>query len=327
VTILSDETDRSCAPIGLFSCNLSKKASVGSAMLAPRLSSPLSIANEPLSIGEAFLTLEALFQHHQLDDPRESARILVCAVAGCNSAVLMTTPTKAIPEKSWKLLCDFARRRLEREPISRILGCREFWGLDLKISRAVLDPRADTETLVETCVNWIRERGLKNPNILDVGTGSGAVLCAVLSEIPDAKGLGIDISAEACAVAQNNLYDLGLSERASISCIDMASFREGEFDVILSNPPYIRSSEIKHLDPEVRSYDPHLALDGGPDGLRFYRILVSKYRQWKNPYSLCAVEIGQDQGSAVKEILREVGVRANVKVDLAGRDRIVCWEC
>lgn len=106
----------------------------------------------------------------------------------------------------------------------------------------------------------------------------------------------------------------------------MGSFQGGGFDVILSNPPYIRSSEIEHLDPEVRAYDPHLALDGGPDGLHFYRLLVSKHRQWVNDRSLCAVEIGQDQGYAVKTMLQEAGIYANTKADLAGKDRIVFWE-
>jgi release factor glutamine methyltransferase len=152
------------------------------------------------------------------------------------------------------------------------------------------------------------------------------VLCAVLSELPEARGVGLDISSDACVVAQNNIDRLGFSARATVQRTDIAKFEDSGFDVVLSNPPYVRSSEIASLDPEVRIYDPQTALDGGPDGLSFYRLIISKYYQWAAKSFLCAVEIGHDQGQAVKEMLSVIGVRGTIKKDLAGRDRIVFWE-
>lgn len=281
---------------------------------------------ESVCIGDALVLLAALFKSHGVSEASESAKSLICAAMTCNKASLLTSPTTPIPEQSLRLLCDYAHRRLRKEPISRILGAREFWGLELQITEAVLDPRADTETLVETCLEWVRRTGIGNPKVLDIGTGSGALLCAVLSELPEARGLGIDISHEACSVAQNNVNNLGLSPRGRVLCADLAAFNGSGFDIIVSNPPYIRSTEIQTLEPEVRSYDPHLALDGGVDGLDFYRMIISKYNQWVRGKFLCAVEIGHDQGHLVKSMINDMGLGGTVETDLSGNDRVIWWE-
>lgn len=287
----------------------------------------LPISSEAsVTISDASSMLAELFERHGLDDAKETAKILVCAAANCSRLSLLSTPKTPITETSLKLLDHFAQRRLRREPVSRILGTREFWGLELRITPAVLDPRPDTETIVEACIRWTRAKGLTNPKVLDLGTGSGAVLCAVLSELPEAKGVGIDVSATACEVAEDNLSALGLSRRGKILCLDIAEFNGSGFDIVLSNPPYVRSSDIEALDLEVKAYDPHLALDGGPDGLDLYRVIFSKYKQWVRNNFFCCVEIGHDQGLAVSQMLQSIGATGRLEKDISGNDRIVFWE-
>jgi len=173
---------------------------------------------------------------------------------------------------------DFMRRRLAGEPAARILGSKEFWGLPLKLSPATLVPRPDTETVVELALEMLRADGVagRSLRIADLGTGTGAILLALLSELPAAQGTGTDISAEALETARDNAARLGFSDRAAFVRCDYASALSGPFDLIVSNPPYVRSADIATLAPEVRDHDPLAALDGGADGLDAYRALIAQ---------------------------------------------------
>ena len=188
----------------------------------------------------------------------------------------MAAQRQLTPDKSARLE-EFARRRLAGEPVARILGEKEFWGLPLQLSSATLVPRPDTETVVELALELLRAGGdLDRPlRIADLGTGSGAILLALLSELPAAQGFGTDISAAALQTAAANAARAGLSERATFIACDYASGLSGPFDLIVSNPPYIRSADIDGLAAEVRDHDPLAALDGGADGLDAYRALNS----------------------------------------------------
>lgn len=212
----------------------------------------------------------------------------------------------------------FIDRRLMREPVSHILGRREFYGREFAVNSDVLDPRPETEILIEAA---LQEQAGK---ILDLGTGSGCILLTLLAEIPGAIGVGTDISASACDVARANAFSLGLSRRATIMATDWASGVEGSFDLIVSNPPYIALAEMSGLAPEVRDWEPYGALTDGADGLMAYRAIAEAAPPLLRAGGRLMVEIGPTQGAAVADLFRFVGFEEiRVIPDLDGRDRVV----
>jgi release factor glutamine methyltransferase len=214
-------------------------------------------------------------------------------------------------------------RRLGREPVSRILGVRAFWRSDFKISKETLDPRPDSETLIETVLRYTdKNRAL---NILDLGTGTGCLLLSLLQEFPKAKGFGIDISEDAILTAKANAEALALSSRSSFMKINWKDFKtDTPFDIIISNPPYIAESEIPHLEPEVREYDPIPALLGGKDGLDCYREIAARLPKLLAKDGHIFFEIGFTQAKQVASILAEYGLcMIETRQDLAGQDRCV----
>jgi release factor glutamine methyltransferase len=258
-----------------------------------------------------------------LDSAALDARVLLCAALAIDHAGLVRDPDLPLGEAAASLVA-FARRRLMREPVSRILGRREFFGETYIVDPAVLDPRPDTETLVEAVFAVVEPRKSEALRVLDLGVGSGAILGALLRGLPQATGFGIDLSPEACAVARKNLDALGLSDRAFILAGAWLAPVAGRFDVIVSNPPYIRSTEIDGLDPEVRLHDPHLALDGGPDGLSAYRSIATTVAVHLASGGVLALEFGEDQLTSVESILRAAGLEPiGSRRDLAGRDRVI----
>lgn len=251
------------------------------------------------------------------------ARVLTCAALGIEHVDLVREPDRRLGDAA-NMLRDFARRRLCREPVSRITGVREFWGLRLEIDRHVLDPRPDTETVVEAILDRLADAYAAPRRILDLGVGSGAILCGLLASLPKAFGIGVDVSAGACAMARRNLARSGFSARAAILCGNWTDAFFGSFDVIVSNPPYIRSADISSLDDEVRGHDPVLALDGGNDGLDAYRALAQRLAPRLAEGGLVALEIGAEQFAGVAAILGAAGFEPMAPIhDLAGRDRVV----
>jgi release factor glutamine methyltransferase len=236
---------------------------------------------------------------------------------------LLTCAEEPVGDEIATRLEGFLARRLRDEPVSRILGRSGFFGLDLMVTPEVLDPRADTETLVEAALGFLRETRVLRPRVLDLGTGSGAILCAILRSVPGAYGLGVDLSAPACAIARKNLDRCGLADRSSILCGDWAEAVDAGFDLVVSNPPYIGLEEAATLDPEVARFDPALALFAGADGLDGYRRLAREIERLLNPGGGAFLEIGWRQARSVTEILSETGFRnATIVKDHAGRDRV-----
>lgn len=213
------------------------------------------------------------------------------------------------------------KRRLQHEPVSRIIGRRGFWKSEFKISPATLDPRPDSETLIETVLEYVPPA----ESILDLGTGSGCLLLSLLQEWPIAHGVGIDISSAAINIARENAEELQLRERASFFTVNWNNFLpEHKFDVVISNPPYITSGEIPGLEPEVRLYDPKTALDGGTFGLEAYCAIIDNLRRFVHQDSWIFFEIGSKQAAEVAEQLENADFRVlDVRRDLGGLDRVI----
>lgn len=271
--------------------------------------------------------LTARFKSGGIDSAELDARMLVGAVLGLDLTGLIAAAGRLLTADESNRLDDFARRRLADEPVARILGTREFWGLQLTLSSATLIPRPDTETAVELALEMLRAvpGSARRPRIADIGTGSGAILLALLSELPGAYGVGTDISVAALQTARANAIDLGLAGRAGFVACDYAAALSGPFDLIVSNPPYIRSADIAGLATEVREHDPLRALDGGPDGLDAYRALVPQAARLLAPQGALVVEVGQGQDGEVAGLMTATGLAREgpAKADLAGIRRAV----
>jgi len=218
-----------------------------------------------------------------------------------------------------------ARRRLAGEPVARITGTREFWGLPFIVTPDVLVPRPETETAVETALALIGSDRTVGPRILDMATGSGAILLALLSELPNARGAGTDIDRPALDVARRNAVQLGLEDRAQFIVSNYGSAINGRFDLVVSNPPYIATSQVATLERDVRDYDPRLALDGGPDGLSAYRAIVADAVRLLAPGGYLVLEIGQGQENDVARLLTnaELLLAGEPRRDLAGIARVL----
>lgn len=258
-------------------------------------------------------------------DPEVDARLLLLAAAGLDRLAFILDPDRPFQPEAAARLDGWVARRAAREPVSRILGRRDFWGMTLTVTPDVLDPRPDTETLVSAVLDALGPRRGEALRLLDLGTGSGAILCALLSELPQATGLAVDRSAAACAVARGNLAVHGFAQRSLVLQGDWAAaLGPGRFDGVVSNPPYIESAVIPGLDRDVREHDPATALDGGVDGLDCYRILASDLPRLLAPNGIAAFEIGQGQDHDVSGLMRAAGlVEVGVRPDLAGIGRVV----
>jgi release factor glutamine methyltransferase len=271
--------------------------------------------------------LTARFRMHAIDSAELDARILVGAALALDLTGVIAAANRLVTAAEAVRLEDFARRRLKGEPVARILGAKEFWGLPLQLSAATLVPRPDTETVVELALEMLAAAPPMDHRlrIADIGTGSGAILLALLSELPDAYGLGTDISAAALQTAKSNAARLGFAARADFVACDYAAALSGPFDLIVSNPPYVRSAEIMDLATEVRDHDPHRALDGGKDGLDAYRALVPEAARLLAFQGALVVEVGHDQSGELEGLMAAAGLTLErpPKADLAGIRRAV----
>jgi release factor glutamine methyltransferase len=267
--------------------------------------------------------LGARFSALGSDDPQREAALLVTSVCAIGMAALVASPDAPLGEASARLAAA-AKRRFAGEPLSRILGRRHFWSLEFAISPDVLDPRSDTETIVEAALAAFAGRRAEPLRLLDLGVGAGALLCALLCELPAARGIGVDVSERAAAVARANVEALGLGGRAEIRVGDWAAGLSVPFDLIVANPPYVRSGDIAFLEREARVHDPRLALDGGADGLAAYRALAPQIARLLAPAGRFFVEVGAGQAAEVISIARAAGLGdLATHRDLAGVERVV----
>lgn len=257
------------------------------------------------------------------DTPDLDARLLVGHALGLDHAALVAQSARRLTPAEAATLDAVVARRLGHEPVARILGTWEFWSLPLRVTPDVLVPRPETETVVEAVLAVVeRDRPLR---IVDLGVGSGAILLALLSELPMAFGIGTDRAASALGVARDNAQRLALADRAGFVACDFGAALAGGCNVVVSNPPYIPTPDIAALAADVRDYDPRAALDGGPDGLAAYRAIAADATRLLAPGGWLAVEIGVGQGGAVSRLLaaRGLAVTGAPRRDLAGCPRVV----
>lgn len=278
------------------------------------------------TIADARRALTQAFRAGGLDTPDLDARLIVGLALGLDHAALAAAGERALTPADAARIAALAQRRLAGEPVARIRGSKEFWGLDLRVTEAVLVPRPETETVVEAalaCARTAADGG--RLRIADIGTGSGAILLALLHELPGAVGVGTDRSPPALAVARENATRLGLADRAAFVACDYGAALAGGYDLVVSNPPYIATGDIAGLAVDVRSYDPALALDGGPDGLAAYRAIAADARRLLRPGGTLIVEIGAGQGESVTQLIAAGGLTPGppIRPDLSGIPRVV----
>jgi release factor glutamine methyltransferase len=290
-----------------------------SADLAPFARMPA----KAITVAAARRLLAEKFRAAGIETPELDARVLVAHALSLDHAGLAAAGSRLLDAGEWDAIASLAERRRMHEPVARLVGFKEFWSLRLRVDSTTLVPRPETETLVEAALAAVDSTaGRTRPmRIADLGTGSGAILLALLSELPNAFGIGTDTSFGALRIARHNAERLQLARAAFVAC-DLGAALGGPFDLIVANPPYIASGEIAALAPDVRDYDPRAALDGGLDGLDYYRAIAATIPALLAPAGTLAVELGAGQAAMVSALFSQAGlapVRAHA--DLQGTPR------
>lgn len=276
-----------------------------------------------LTLVKAWTAAKERLKDAGIDQPAIDARLMLEVAADVTRTEIVTDPYRMLSAEQWATLDDYLTRRARREPVSHIIGRKGFWKILLQVNKNVLTPRPETEVIVDEVLKAFPEH--MSFSMLDLGVGSGAILLAILAERPAARGLGVDVSDEALAVARENAANLDLNNRTALLHGDWTTgLGDGGFDLVVSNPPYIASHVIETLEPEVRVHEPRLALDGGPDGLDAYRLLAPEVLRVLKPGGMFAVEIGYDQSADVEALFKQAGA-GNVRTikDLSTHDRVV----
>ncbi|MEA2872041.1 MAG: release factor glutamine methyltransferase [Hyphomicrobiales bacterium] len=283
-------------------------------------------ASGGVSVAQARRALAERFRAAGIESPELDARVLIGHALGLDHAGLAAAATQQLSDLTASDIERLAARRVSGEPVARIVGKKEFWSLPLAVTPAVLVPRPETETVVELALALLERDGERTRalRIADLGTGSGAILLALLSELRNAQGIGTDIDANALGVARANARQLHLGGRTDFIVCDYATALEGPFDLVVSNPPYVASAEIAALAREVRDHDPCQALDGGADGLAAYRAIAADAPRLLGPAGHLVVEIGAGQQRQVSELFAAAGLAiAGTRHDLAGMARAI----
>ncbi len=284
------------------------------------------VGSQAPTLAKAFAAAARLLREAGAATAELDARLLLCRAAGVSPEVLVAEPACPLPADAHIRYGAWIGRRLAGEPVSRILGSREFYGRAFLIDPNTLDPRPDTETLVDAALAIARQAGGRPLRLLDLGTGSGCLLITLLTELPQASGLGADISLSALSLARTNARRLGVEGRADFIAGDWLEPVAGTFDLIVANPPYLATEEIDRLPREVAMHDPRLALDGGADGLEAYRRIAPGAAARLAPGGAILLEVGPGQAEGVLALLRGAGLQTpagrGLWRDLAGRARV-----
>lgn len=283
---------------------------------------------EPATLQAAYDDAVAHLSRAGSPTPDLDATLLVEHTTGMTALDRLTDPDRGLNRRQLGALQGAIARRMNHEPVHRIIGWREFYGLPLALNAHTLVPRPDTETLVDIVLPFVHDKAAKTGAcaVLDLGTGSGAIALAILNEAPQATAVGTDISSEALQGAAQNAQSLGLSQRFTPLRSNWLSDVRGQFDLIVSNPPYVPSATIPTLDPDVRDHDPMAALDGGSDGLNAYGIIAARALPHLADGGRIAVEIGKGQRAAVAGVFAAAGLQVIVSArDLSGIERALMF--
>jgi release factor glutamine methyltransferase len=277
------------------------------------------------TIGAAVTETAARLGAAGIEEARREARLLVALALDADPAIVLGYPERPLESAARRRLDGLVARRAAREPVSRLRGHREFWSLDFLLSPETLDPRADSETLIDAALDLLPDPAAPR-RVIDFGTGSGCLLLALLSEWPLATGIGVDRSWGAALTARRNAARLGVADRARFVVGDWDAAFGGMADVIVANPPYIATEDIIALDPEVARFEPRAALDGGPDGLAAYRVLVRAAARLLTPDGVVLFEVGAGQAAAVATLAEAAGLSScAIRRDLAGIERCLAF--
>lgn len=278
------------------------------------------------NIKAAWMSLVKTLKAGEIESPVADARLLVQHALNLSHEDLLMQGDRMVTSEEQGKLDELAKRRMSREPVSRIVGMRAFWKADYIVTPATLDPRADSETLIEGALAHVQPgKGEGELRVLDLGTGTGCLLISLLQEWPNASGVGLDISADAAEVAKRNSEAIGVSSRTHIEAMDWEGYAPDTlFDVVISNPPYIDHSEAESLAPEVINHDPHVALFAGGNGLDAYRSILKNIDRWLKPGGWVILETGYQQAQQVANLTNGAGLTVvEIRNDLAGHPRSV----
>ena len=280
----------------------------------------------PASIGAAFRFMRDRFAATGIETPDLDARILVEWATGADRLAILSNPDRSLSDEELQRLSDALERRLNHEPVHRIIGSRGFYGLEFLLSAETLEPRPDTECLVDLSLKYLTPKQDQALRILDLGTGTGIIAISLLARLRQASAVAVDISVDALATTLKNAESNHVASRLICTQSNWFDFIEGRFDLIVSNPPYIPSADISDLSEEVRNHDPLVALDGGDDGLVAYRVLAARSADFLNDGGFVALEIGFDQRDAVGGLFAAKGfVLIEATKDLGGNDRAMIF--
>jgi release factor glutamine methyltransferase len=282
---------------------------------------PNDLNDKKYSVKQALLIAKELLSLAAIETPILDARVLLGFVLGRPEERFYGLEDKLLGETELNSYEKIIRRRCKREPVSRILGQRDFWDLTLKLNPSSLDPRPDSETLIEAITKHVPNKNSRL-NIIDLGTGTGCLLLAALKELPNSFGVGVDISDNCIKIAKENAHYNSLSNRTTFLANDWTQNITEKFDIILCNPPYIKETEIKDLEPEVKSFDPYIALNGGPDGLSCYKAIAHQFVKILANKGLIFLELGHKQKLSVIKIMKTEGLQTlHIEKDLGDKER------
>lgn len=262
-----------------------------------------------------------LLTEASIENPNLDARILLIAATGISLEQFYSNPLQLINKDKLDLFNSYVSRRINREPVSKIIAKKSFWKDDFIVNNFTLDPRPDSETIIEAALDYLKNKNI-NYKILDLGSGSGCLILSLLKEFKEASGTAVDLSPQAIEVIEKNSYLLNVNNRLKLICSDWFEKVEGKFDLIISNPPYIARSELGNLEIEVKEFDPILALDGGEDGLDPYRHFAEKLDIYLKEDGYAIFEFGDCQANKIEEIFKNFNI-IEIRKDLGKRDRIV----
>ena len=262
-------------------------------------------------LGQTIKKASQILKNHNVHTYELDAQIILSDIMGVTREFLIINDYLTVSKRTKKKYDNAIKRRIKKEPVAYIIGKKEFWSLNFKVTSSTLVPRPESELLIYNVIKYFKNKKI---NILDIGTGSGCILLAILKELQFSRGIGIDISAKAIKIAKENAKNLNLLNRSKFKTFDINSFNVGKYDLIVSNPPYVPFKEIRNLTKDIINFEPIVALNGGKDGLDLIKKVIYKSTKLLKKGGLLAIEIGNKQYPKVSDLLNQLGLKEMSKL-------------